>query len=66
LAPERALAVDEIAVLIIEAIDGTRTLNEISEMLAVSFAAPIEQVSKDVITMCRELWVRRMVEVCDG
>jgi pyrroloquinoline quinone biosynthesis protein D len=63
LAPERAIALDDIAVKIVEALDGTRTLNRIVDDFAAEFAAPREQIAGDVTAFVRELAERRMVEV---
>ncbi|MDM9645938.1 pyrroloquinoline quinone biosynthesis peptide chaperone PqqD [Rhizobium sp. S163] len=63
LAPELAMAVDEIAVKIIEALDGERNLDTIADDFAAEFQAPREQIATDVLAFIRELANRRMLQV---
>lgn len=63
LAPERALALDEIAVAIVKALDGTRDLDTIAADFARQFEAPKEQVLADVIAFIREFSDRRLLEI---
>lgn len=63
LAPERAIALDEIAVRIAEALDGRRTLAEIAADFALAFGAPEAEVAADVIGFVTELSNRRMLEI---
>ncbi|MBA3040535.1 MAG: pyrroloquinoline quinone biosynthesis peptide chaperone PqqD [Alphaproteobacteria bacterium] len=63
LAPERALALDEIAVAIVKALDGTRDLDTIAEGFARQFEAPQDQVLADVIAFIREFSDRRLLEI---
>ncbi|MEJ5082039.1 MULTISPECIES: pyrroloquinoline quinone biosynthesis peptide chaperone PqqD [unclassified Ochrobactrum] len=63
LAPERALALDEIAVMIVNALDGERTLDEIAGEFAVKFEAPKDQILSDVIAFVDEFSKRRMLEL---
>lgn len=63
LAPERALALDDIAVKIVGALDGKRSLDQIADDFAAEFGAPREQISKDVIAFVQELADRRMLEI---
>ena len=63
LAPERALALDEIAVMIVKALDGERSLDAIAEEFAVKFEAPKEQIIGDVIAFVDEFSKRRMLEL---
>lgn len=63
LAPERALALDEIAVAIVKALDGTRDLDTIAADFARQFEAPQDQVLADVITFIREFSDRRLLEI---
>lgn len=63
LAPERALALDEIAVAIVKALDGTRDLDTIAEDFARQFEAPQDQVLADVIAFIREFSDRRLLEI---
>ncbi|AVA25150.1 pyrroloquinoline quinone biosynthesis peptide chaperone PqqD [Rhizobium sp. NXC24] len=63
LAPERALALDEIAVAIIKALDGVRTLDEIAAGFAQEFQAPKDEILNDMIAFVREFATRRMLEL---
>ena len=63
LAPERALALDEIAVAIVKALDGTHDLDTIAADFARQFDAPREQVLADVIAFIREFSDRRLLEI---
>lgn len=63
LAPERALALDEIAVMIVEALDGIRSLDVIAAEFAEKFEAPKEQILADVIAFVDEFSKRRMLEL---
>lgn len=63
LAPERAMALDDIAVTIVGALDGERSLDAIAEDFAKQFNAPVEQISADMIAFVEELSNRRMLEI---
>lgn len=63
LAPERALALNEIAVAIVKALDGERDLDTIAEDFARQFEAPKDQVLSDVIAFIREFSDRRLLEI---
>lgn len=63
LAPERALALDEIAVAIVKALDGVRTLDDIAAGFAQQFEAPKEEILNDVIAFIRDFASRRMLEL---
>ena len=63
LAPERALALDEIAVMIVNALDGERDLDAIAQEFSVKFEAPKEQILVDVIAFVDEFSKRRMLEL---
>lgn len=63
LAPERALALDEIAVAIVKALDGERDLTKIAEGFARQFEAPQDQVLADVIAFIHEFSNRRLLEI---
>lgn len=63
LAPERAMALDEIAVKIVEALDGERSVEQIAEAFATEFNAPRDEIAGDIIAFLRELADRRMLEV---
>lgn len=63
LAPERALALDEIAVMIVNALDGERSLDAIAEEFAVRFETPKAEILGDVIAFVEEFSKRRMLEL---
>lgn len=63
LAPERALALDDIAVMIVNALDGERSLDAIAEEFSVKFEAPKDQILGDIITFVDEFSKRRMLEL---
>jgi len=63
LAPERAMALDEIAVKIVEALDGVRSLDRIADDFAEAFQAPRDQIATDIIAFVQELANRRMLEI---
>ncbi|MEB2847876.1 pyrroloquinoline quinone biosynthesis peptide chaperone PqqD [Rhizobiales bacterium RZME27] len=63
LAPERALALDEIAVMIVNALDGERTLDAIAAEFSVRFEAPKDQILSDMIAFVDEFSKRRMLEL---
>jgi pyrroloquinoline quinone biosynthesis protein D len=55
LAPERLLLPDEIAVEILQRVDGRRSVGEIVGLLAEKFDAPREEIAADVIAMLQDL-----------
>jgi pyrroloquinoline quinone biosynthesis protein D len=63
LAPERALALDEIAVMIVNALDGERSLDAIADSFSAKFGAPKDQILADVIAFVGEFSKRRMLEL---
>jgi pyrroloquinoline quinone biosynthesis protein D len=63
LAPERAMAVDDIAVRIVQALDGKRTLDQIAADFAEEFEAPAVEIADDVKAFVHELAIRRMLEI---
>ncbi|HXV31245.1 MAG TPA: pyrroloquinoline quinone biosynthesis peptide chaperone PqqD [Sinorhizobium sp.] len=65
LAPERAMALDDIAVRIVRALDGRRTLDRIAADLAAEFDAPLVEVAGDVEAFAHELSIRRMLEIVE-
>lgn len=62
LAPERALALDEIAVAIVTELDGERSLDAIADIFAARFDAPKQQILSDMVTFVEEFSKRRMLE----
>lgn len=55
LAPERVLVPDDIAVAVLQRLDGARTLREVADALAADFAAPPELILNDVIALLQGL-----------
>ena len=66
LAPERVLMLDAIGVAVLEKLDGTATIADISSTLAEEYAAPVEVIRQDVIEYPDDLVAKRLVEVSDG
>lgn len=63
LAPERAIALDEIGAAILAETDGARSLGEIVGRLAARYDAPPERIAGDVRAFLAGLVERRMAEV---
>lgn len=63
LAPERAMALDDIAVKIVQALDGVRSIDAITDAFAAEFGAPRDQIIGDVSAFVQELSDRRMLEI---
>lgn len=63
LAPERVFMPDPIALEILKRCDGKVALSGIIDDLAKTFAAPREQIAKDVNVMLQDLADKGMVEV---
>lgn len=55
LAPERVLTPDEIAVEVLQHCDGARTVRDVAEELAGKYAAPADEIAKDVAAMLQDL-----------
>ena len=55
LAPERVLAPDEIAVEVLQLCDGARSVADMIDQLAAKYAAPREDIGRDVIAMLQDL-----------
>lgn len=63
LAPERVFMPDPIAVEILKRCTGQASLGEIVDDLASTFAAPRDQIAKDVTAMLQDLADKGMVVV---
>ena len=63
LAPERVFMPDPIAVEILKRCDGQAALASIVDDLAKTFAAPREQIAKDVTAMLQDLADKGMVAI---
>lgn len=55
LAPERVFNPDEIAVVVLQRLDGQRSVSEIAEGLSQDYEAPLEVVTDDIIAMLQDL-----------
>jgi coenzyme PQQ biosynthesis protein PqqD len=62
LGPERVFEPDEIAVEILQRVDGVRTLATITGELAAEFNAPVEEIGRDVIEFVERLMRSRMLD----
>jgi len=62
LAPERAMALDEIGVAILAETDGETSFGEIVERLAAKYDAPPERIATDARRFLTGLIERRMAE----
>lgn len=62
LAPERTMVLDDIALHIVRALDGARSLDEIAETFAGQFGAPKADILADMIAFVREFSERRLLE----
>ncbi len=63
LAPERTIALDPIAVAILETLDGVRDIDAVSSHLAEIYSSPVDQIRNDVAAFLTEMHNRRFVEV---
>ena len=55
LAPERVLAPDAVSVAILRKCDGQKTIDEISQELAQDYAAPVDDIRRDVIDYVQDM-----------
>lgn len=55
LAPERVFNPDEIAVVVLQRLDGQRSVSEIADALSQEYEAPLEEVTNDIIAMLQDL-----------
>lgn len=63
LAPERAIMLDPIGLAILGAIDGERSFGSLTEHLAETYNAPVEQISGDCDEFITSLLERRILEL---
>jgi pyrroloquinoline quinone biosynthesis protein D len=63
LAPERTMALDPVALSIVEAFDGKSTVGELISSLARTYDATREEIAGDVLSFVEELRKRRMIEI---
>ena len=62
-APERTVALDEIGIAILAAVDGEKTLAEIVEQLAEKYSAPKQRIGNDVVAFLKDLQNRGYLAV---
>ncbi len=63
LAPEKAVALDEIGVAILSRVDGRASLSQIVRDLAQTYQAPEDQIAADVQTFLQGLRARVFLQV---
>jgi pyrroloquinoline quinone biosynthesis protein D len=57
---------DSISEAILDAVDGARSVDEISETLAAAYSAPLDVIRPDTDAFLSELAAKRLVEFRDG
>ena len=63
LAPERIFEIDEIGVEILKRCDGTTSVHEIADDLAVVFEAPADDVRADVESFVKDFADKRVIDL---
>lgn len=66
LAPEKLFMPDEIAVEILQLVDGAREIDTIVDSLAARFDAPREEIATDVIAALEDLSERGVIQLTDA
>jgi len=66
LGPERIFEPDEIAIEILQRVDGAKSIGAIAGDLAASFQAPQDEIEIDVVDFVQSLVKIRMLEFADG
>ena len=62
LAPERAFGLDDVAVAVVQLVDGQRSVSEIIDALAQRYTEDREVVAGDVVAMLDDLLAKRVIE----
>ena len=62
LAPERTFDLDEIAIAVLNLVDGQRTIGEIAVELATRYNADKAEVEADILPMLSDLASKRVLE----
>jgi pyrroloquinoline quinone biosynthesis protein D len=62
LAPERAFGLDDVAVAVVQLVDGQRSVSEIIDALAQRYEEDREVVAGDVVAMLDDLLTKRVIE----
>ncbi len=63
LGPERALMLDETGTAILTSVDGTRSMADIAQDLALRYGAPLDAVRTDVERFLGDLVKRRLIDL---
>ncbi|EWC49166.1 coenzyme PQQ biosynthesis protein D [Xanthomonas citri pv. glycines str. 8ra] len=63
LAPERVVELDDIALVVAQRYDGTRSLAQIAQELAAEFDADAAQIEADVIELTDTLHQKRLLRL---
>lgn len=66
LAPERLLLPDDMAVEILQRVDGLRSVAQVIDVLAHDFAAPRAEIATDVVAMLQDLADKGVVTQKEG
>ncbi|WP_443971395.1 pyrroloquinoline quinone biosynthesis peptide chaperone PqqD [Sphingobium sp. CR28] len=66
LAPEKLFMPDEIAVEILQLVDGARSIDTIIDDLAARFDAPRDEIATDVIAALEDLSSRGVIQLTDA
>lgn len=66
LGPERALILDDISHVILQQIDGQRSVDDICKDLAETYTAPLDQITKDTSALLSDLADKRLLEAING
>jgi len=62
LGPERALILDDISQIILSQLNGERSVGVICAELAQKYTAPVEQITKDTLTLLDDLAEKRLLD----
>jgi pyrroloquinoline quinone biosynthesis protein D len=62
LAPERVFTPDDIAIVVLQLCDGTRSVETISTELAQTYNAPKQQILEDILAMLQDLADKGVVQ----
>ena len=62
LAPERVLQPDDVSVEILKLCDGSRSIDELSQVLAAEYSAPVDEIRKDVIEFVQDMADKGYIE----
>lgn len=62
-APERALFADDIAVAILQELDGRTPISTIIDRLSARYHAPRERIAEDVLTLLSDLYTKKILRL---